>query len=61
MEITTLEQLYAIYPTWQEDFESMEFARWADINQPDDLDGEIEVVKTVAILDQYYADTRLKH
>lgn len=61
MNITTIEQLDLIYVNWQNDLESIEFANWAMRHPEYDLEGDVEVPETVAILDHFYADTKLKH
>lgn len=63
IDITTLEQLDAIYIGWREDTQSAAFITWRE-NQPqyiDDMCESWQVVHAVIVLDNFYADTKLKH
>jgi len=61
MIIETATQLDMTYIGWQQDFESAEFAYWADSRGIEVESGLFHVADIVDLLDKYYADTKQKH
>lgn len=61
MIIDTPTQLDLIYIGWQNDFESADFALWADNHDVNIETGLMQVTDIVELLDKYYAHTKQKH
>lgn len=63
MNITTIEQLDLFYPGWRDLQEDEVFQEWLE-EQPQyirDMSVTMNVEYAVIVLDNYYADTKLKH